>query len=93
MRWQLSPPLVDQLKKLDVRLYKSFYQSIARFEKNPYDLHLNNHKLKDEYEGLRSINVTSDYRAIYEEIPSGEKEPIAYFFIFGTHKELYGRGT
>jgi mRNA-degrading endonuclease YafQ of YafQ-DinJ toxin-antitoxin module len=45
--------------------------------------------LKEPYEGLRSIDITNDYRAIYEEVPSGT-ETIAYFSLIGTHDELYG---
>lgn len=33
----------------------------------------------------RSINITGDYRAIYE-----VKDGIAYFISVGTHHELYG---
>ena len=90
MRWQLSPRLIEKLKKVDVRVRKSFYESIKRFEQNPYDLHLDNHALEGEFAGLHSIDVTNDYRAIYEEVPWGDTEPIAYFFLLGTHKELYG---
>jgi hypothetical protein len=37
---------------------------------------------------LRSIDITNDYRAIYEEVREGDNT-IAYFFLLGTHKELY----
>jgi mRNA-degrading endonuclease YafQ of YafQ-DinJ toxin-antitoxin module len=89
MKWQLSPQLIDLLKKANVRLRNSFSESIARFEKNPADPHLRNHILKGAYDGYHSIDVTNDYRAIYEEVSSGD-ETIAYFFLLGTHKELYG---
>jgi mRNA-degrading endonuclease YafQ of YafQ-DinJ toxin-antitoxin module len=90
MKWQLSPRLIDKLKKVDVRVRKSFYESIRLFEQSSYDLHLDNHALEGEFAGFRSIDVTNDYRAIYEEVPSGSPEPIAYFFLLGTHKEPYG---
>lgn len=30
-----------------------------------YDLELNNHPLREPYQDLRSIDITSDYRALY----------------------------
>ena len=30
------------------------------FEKNPNDLELNNHPLREPYQGLRSIDITAD---------------------------------
>ena len=89
MKKQLSPLFFEKLKKVDVRIRKSFEEKIAVFEKNPLDPSLNNHPLKAPYEGLRSIDITNDYRAIYEEVPAGT-ETIAYFSLLGTHKELYG---
>jgi addiction module RelE/StbE family toxin len=88
MRAQLSPEFIEKLKKVDVRIRNSFYEKMGTFEKSHLDPQLNNHTLKDEYEGLRSINITNDYRAIYEEVQGGD-ETIAYFFLLGTHKELY----
>ena len=89
MMIQYSPGFIKKLRKLHVRIRKSFKEKIQIFEKNPYDLQLENHTLEREYEGLRSINLTSDYRAIYEEINEGE-EVVVYFLLLGTHKELYG---
>ena len=90
MKKQLSPLFFEKLKKVDVRIRKSFEEKIVIFENNPFDQRLNNHPLKEPYEGFRSIDITSDYRAVYEEVPSG-KETVAYFSLLGTHKELYKR--
>ena len=89
MKKQLSPFFFEKLKKVDVRIRKNFEEKIKIFEKNPFDSSLNNHLLKEPYEGLRSIDITNDYRAVYEEVPSGN-ETVAYFSLLGTHKELYG---
>lgn len=85
-----SPLFLKTLRKLDVRIRKSFKKQILIFSKNPNDPRLNNHPLKREYQGLRSIDITSDYRAIYAETYI-EKDTIAYFVALGTHKELYRR--
>ena len=89
MKKQSSPLFFEKLRKVDVRIRKSFYEKIVVFEKNHLESSLNNHALRDQYEGFRSIDITNDYRAIFEEVPSGT-ETIAYFILFGTHDELYG---
>lgn len=89
MKRQYDPAFIKALKQADVRISKSFKEKIAIFAKNPYNLNLNNHKLKQEYEGYRSIDITADWRAIYEEIDTGEEEKTAYFFAIGTHEQLY----
>ena len=78
-----------QYKKIDVRIQKSIDERIRIFRKNPNDLELNNHPLHEPYQGYKSIDITSDYRALYEEVTIGE-DTIAYFTTLGTHDELYG---
>lgn len=80
----------SKLKKVNVRIRKSFKQKIAIFAKDPYYPQLNNHTLIDEFRGYRSIDINSDWRAIYEEILVGE-ETVAYFIALGTHTQLYGK--
>lgn len=75
-------------KKIDVRIRKSVNERLEIFRRNSYDNVLDNHKLQGEWVGYRSIGITSDYRAIYEEITAGE-DTVAYFIILGTHKELF----
>ena len=79
---------IKQLKKQNVRIRKSFEERILLFSKNPTSPQLKNHALQSEWKGYRSINITADYRAIYEELTEGE-EKVAYFIIIGTHGELY----
>lgn len=85
-----SPLFFKALKKLDVRIRKSFKEQILIFAKNPNDPQLDNHPLKRQYQGLRSIDVTADFRAIYEKRYEG-KEETAYFVLIGTHKQLFGK--
>lgn len=88
MNVRLDPDLLKKLKKLDIRIRKSFRAKIIIFQKNPNEPQLNNHALRKPYKGLRSINITYDYRAIYEESII-EEEIVAYFSLIGTHEELY----
>lgn len=79
-----------QYKKADVRIRKRLKQRLAIFIKNPNDLQLRNHPLHREYEGKHSIDITSDWRAIYREVGKVEDEVIVYFTAIGTHSQLYG---
>ena len=90
MKRRYDPTFVKALKRTDIRIRKSFKEAVVIFAKNPYDPILNNHELRREYEGYRSINITTDWRAIYEEINEGD-EPIAYFFLIGTHEQLFNK--
>jgi addiction module RelE/StbE family toxin len=87
---QYSPRFIKKLKNVDVRIKKSFKEKLKILEKNPQDPGLRNHELKREYAGLRSIDVTVDYRAVYKEFQE-EEDTIIYFTHLGTHEELYGK--
>lgn len=88
MNVELDADLVKRLKKLDVKVRKSFKVRIIKFSKNPQDPQLKNHELERDWRGHRSIDITADWRAIYKEI-KGKEYKIAYFVAIGTHKELY----
>lgn len=83
-----SPDFLSKLKKVDVRIRNSVKERILLFSKNPHNLQLNNHPLRREWEGFRSIDIASNWRAVYEELHEGE-ETIAYFVALGTHDQLY----
>ena len=84
MKRRYDPLFVKALKKTDVRIRKSFKEKIVIFAKNPYDPVLNNHELKREYAGYRSIDITNDWRAIYEEVDE-ETAPISLYFLSKSH--------
>ncbi len=83
-----DPDFITKLKKLDVRVHKSFKESLTIFIDHPHNPQLNNHPLKRNYLGYRSIDITNDWRVIFsEKIEQGET--IAFFVGIGNHKELY----
>jgi addiction module RelE/StbE family toxin len=90
MKIQLSSYFHRKIKKEDVRIQKSFKEALRLFILNPFDPQLDNHPLKDPWNGCRSIDITGDYRAIYEELNKGD-DVIAYFITIGTHQELYAK--
>lgn len=80
MNVKLDPDFFAKLKKVDIRIRKSFKEKIAIFATNPHDPQLNNHALRKPYKGLHSIDITADWRAVYEEKQEGD-ERIAYFVL------------
>lgn len=92
MKVRYSPYFYKRYQKVDVRIRNSIDQKIALFTKNPNDPELNNHSLREPYKGLRSIDVTVDWRALYQELVI-EEDIVAYFVALGTHDQLYGKST
>jgi addiction module RelE/StbE family toxin len=88
MTIKYSPSFLKTLKKADVRIRNHFKERILVFSNNPIHPQLRNHPLHGKYIGKRSIDITSDWRAIYEEKREGE-DIIAYFIALGTHSQLY----
>jgi addiction module RelE/StbE family toxin len=76
---------VKQYRKLPQVVQKRVQERINLFRTNPFEPLLSNHPLHGHKRGYRSINITGDYRALYEEI-----DGVAYFAAVGTHSELYG---
>ena len=64
---------------------EKFYERLTLFIKDPHYSLLNNHALGGKWVGCRSINVTGDIRAVFEEIDSEHIE----FVDIGSHSELY----
>lgn len=89
---QLSSYFHRKIKKEDIRIQKSFKEALRLFILDPFDPQLENHPLKDPWKGCRSIDITADYRAIYEEIKEGDVI-VAHFITIGTHKELYTKDS
>ena len=71
--------------KLPAKLKIRLSERLKIFMANPLDPTLRNHALSGEWVGYRSINITGDYRAIYEE--TGKNG--ARFVAVGTHGKLY----
>ncbi|MBI2483565.1 type II toxin-antitoxin system mRNA interferase toxin, RelE/StbE family [Candidatus Uhrbacteria bacterium] len=60
-------------------------ERIILFMNDPFHPLLNNHPLTGKWIGYRSVNITGDYRAIYEFV----KEDVAFFVDMDTHSNLY----
>ena len=86
MNINYSKKFSKQFAKAPKKIQLAFKERLMIFMKNKFDVLLNNHQLIGEYSEYRSINITGDWRAIYEEID----DETVYFVYLATHSELYG---
>lgn len=76
---------LKDFKKLRLKEANKFKERLVLLEKDEFNPILNNHPLKGEFEGLRTINVTGDLRAIYK-----REKNLAIFIAVDSHSNLYG---
>lgn len=74
------------LEKLPPKIKITFKERLDLFIVNPYAEVLNNHRLHGQFRHYRSINITSNYRLIFEEKDSNTISLID----IGTHNQIYG---
>ncbi len=85
MNIRYSRDFKKAIKKLSPKIKQKFEERFRLFVQDPFSELLNNHALEGRFKGNRSINITGDYRAIYEE----NKEGVILFRDIGTHAQLY----
>ena len=71
--------------KLPKKIQDKAIERIQLFRADPFNSALANHALTGRYSGSRSINISGDYRAIYDPLPNDT----ALFIDIGTHSQLY----
>lgn len=86
MQIEYSKTFIKKFKKCPINVKASFKKRLEVFIINQYDPALNNHPLIGVLKDYRSINITGDWRAIFEEIDAGK---VVYFIAIGTHSQLY----
>ena len=72
--------------KLPPAIQNKFLARLSLFQREPFHPLLNNHSVDAAYPRWRSMNVTGDYRALFELV----SEDTIVFMKIGTHSELYG---
>lgn len=70
--------------KIPLKIQERFYERLDLFLKDKFDKTLNNHPVDKAFPDCRSINVSGDYRAIFQ-----EQDDVAIFITIGTHSDLY----
>lgn len=74
-----------KVAKLPIKIQSSLKTRLEIFIKEKFDVRLNNHRLHGSLLKYRSINITADYRLIYEEL----NDTTALLIDINTHSELY----
>jgi addiction module RelE/StbE family toxin len=86
MHFEYSKTFKKQFDKIPPKIKTQFYERLKIFSENKNTPILDNHSLSGPYYNHRSINITGDYRLIYEEVEDGEVIPLK---AIGTHSRLY----
>lgn len=86
MRIKFSRKFSKQYDKAPQNIQRSFKARLELFEGNKYHPLLNNHALTGKLKACRSINITGDWRAVFEELDNGD---VVFFIMIGTHGQLY----
>ena len=73
-------------KRLPPLIRKALAERLTLFIESPHHPLLNNHTLTGMWRGYRSINVTGDWRVIYQPIGTN----VAILVEIDTHHNLYG---
>lgn len=71
--------------KLTPKIKQKMIERIPLFSQDPLNNTLRNHALCTPYKGSYSIDITGDYRVVYELID----DQTALFTHIGTHSQLY----
>ncbi len=65
MKIKFSKRFARQYNKSSKQIKRAFDERLQLFITNQFDPLLNNHLLKGNFLGYRSINITGDWRALY----------------------------
>lgn len=84
MRIGYSKRFLKQLRKSPQKVQRSFYARLEIFIEDPANRILRHHALSGELRGLYTINITGDWRAVYE-----THNDDVVFVMIGTHSQLY----
>jgi addiction module RelE/StbE family toxin len=84
MQIEYSQKFIKEFKKCPPNIKKAFISRLEIFNENIHHPLLNNHQLSGKLKNYRSINITGDWRAIFEETTQKY-----YFIAIGNHNKLY----
>ncbi len=74
-----------KFKKLSPKIKRNYYERVELFLKESFHPLLDNHSVEYVYPNWRSINITGDYRVLFEP----KSDNLVMFMKIGTHSELY----
>jgi len=84
MNIEYSQKFIKEFEKCPKNIKRAFVIRLEIFIKDDHSPILNNHSLSGKLKDFRSINISGDWRAVFE-----KNENIVYFIAIGTHSKLY----
>jgi len=81
--WRKS--FTKDYRKLSQDYKEAWLKAYRLFLYRPHDMKLRRHKLQGKYNGLQSIDVTPDLRALFHETPNSHYT----FYYLRNHNQLY----
>ena len=78
MKIKFKKRFVKLFDKSPQKIQAAFYKTIEIFQKDPFNIALNNHWLAGKYKNFYSLNISGDWRAIYREY---ENSNLAVFYL------------
>lgn len=85
MEIRLHRNFIKRYIQLPKKIKDKFKERRNLFIENSFHSLLSNHSVDPTYPNWRSINITGDYRALFEV----KEKNIIVFMKIGTHSELY----
>ena len=82
----LASGFKKRIRRLPPKIKQAIIERLRLFASTPYHTLLDNHSLSGSWRGYRSINITGDWRIIYEPIGADR----ARLMEVDTHHNLYG---
>ena len=86
MRIETTKFFAKKAAKVDAKILKAFTERIELFQIEPFHPLLKNHALHGKRKHQRSINITGDWRLIFEQYDANTVRLID----IDTHPNLYG---
>lgn len=86
MNVEFTKTAQKHISKLDVRIKSQLKSKLDIFRSDPNTPSLRQHALSGRYHGFSSINITGDYRLVFEWLDVDSINVLA----IGTHSQLYG---
>ena len=85
MEIHLHKTFKKQFKKLSPKIKRNYFERVELFLKDSSHELLCNHSVGYIYPNWRSINITGNYRVLFEP----QDDNVVMFMKIGTHSELY----
>jgi len=86
MQVEYSRRFIKELRRAPRKIQIAFYERLQIFIEDPQHPLLHLHELEGRLKNCYGLNITGDWRAVYEDLEDGS---VVFFIMIGTHSQLY----